>query len=98
MTADANADSLQIFIDTQGPQVTNVQITGSPDYNLFGLKAETITDTVDEGFSTTSFSGNADVTSPTGEMLSILDNSYNGRTITFTRGWTRDRAQRSPAT
>ncbi len=86
VTADANADSLQIFIDTQGPQVTNVQITGSPDYNLFGLKAETITDTVDEGFSTTSFSGNADVTSPTGEMLSILDNSYNGRTITFTSG------------
>ena len=60
VTADANADSLQIFIDTQGPQVTNVQITGSPSYNLFGLKAETITDTVAAGFSTTTFSGNTD--------------------------------------
>ncbi len=28
-----------IFIDTQGPQVTNVQITGSPAFNLFGVKA-----------------------------------------------------------
>ena len=39
VTPDANADSLQIFLDTQGPQITNVQITGSPDYSLFGMKA-----------------------------------------------------------
>ncbi len=29
---------LDIFIDTQGPQVTNVQITDHPGFNLFGLK------------------------------------------------------------
>ncbi len=39
VTADANADSLQIFLDTTGPQITNVQITGSPGFNLFGLKS-----------------------------------------------------------
>ena len=31
-------DKLSIFIDTQGPQISNVQITGSPNYNLFGEK------------------------------------------------------------
>ncbi len=40
VTVDANADALQIFLDTQGPQITNVQITGSPGYNLFGLKPD----------------------------------------------------------
>ena len=29
---------LDIFMDTQGPQVTNVQITSDPNFNLFGLK------------------------------------------------------------
>jgi len=29
------ADALNIFIDTQGPQVTNVFITGEPGFNLF---------------------------------------------------------------
>jgi hypothetical protein len=42
VTADANADALQIFIDTAGPQITNVQITGSPGFNLFGLKADNV--------------------------------------------------------
>src|SRR5437879_6396793 len=27
-----------IFLDTQGPQVSNVQITGAPAFNLFGQK------------------------------------------------------------
>ena len=27
-----------IFIDTQGPQISNVQVTGAPTYNLFGEK------------------------------------------------------------
>jgi hypothetical protein len=31
--------TMKIFIDTQGPQVTNVQIDGSPNYNLFGEKS-----------------------------------------------------------
>lgn len=34
------AQQLSIFIDTQGPQVTNVQITDDPGYNLFGLKPQ----------------------------------------------------------
>ncbi len=34
-------DTLQIFIDTQGPQVTDVTITGFDDFNLFTLKPET---------------------------------------------------------
>jgi hypothetical protein len=33
-------DALRIFIDTQGPQVTSVQITTDPGFNLFGLKAD----------------------------------------------------------
>jgi Dockerin type I domain/RTX calcium-binding nonapeptide repeat (4 copies) len=44
VTADAAADTLNIFLDTAGPQVTNVQITGSPAFNLFGLKATNNTD------------------------------------------------------
>ena len=31
-------DTLAVFIDTQGPQVTDVFITASPAFNLFGLK------------------------------------------------------------
>ena len=38
VTGDGSADVLNVFLDTAGPQVTNVQITGSPAYNLFGLK------------------------------------------------------------
>ena len=30
--------TLSIFVDTQGPQISNVQVTGSPTYNLFGEK------------------------------------------------------------
>ena len=37
-TSDASADVLNIFLDTVGPQITSVQITGSPAYNLFGTK------------------------------------------------------------
>jgi hypothetical protein len=33
---------LDIFLDTQGPQITNVFITGSPNFNLFGLKPSQI--------------------------------------------------------
>jgi hypothetical protein len=40
VTPDAQADRLNIFLDTAGPQVTGVQITGSPAFNLFGLKPE----------------------------------------------------------
>ncbi len=32
------ANTLQIFVDTAGPQVTDVFIPGSPLYNLFGMK------------------------------------------------------------
>jgi hypothetical protein len=32
-----------VFIDTQGPNVTGVQITGSPGFNLFGLKPTNFT-------------------------------------------------------
>jgi Ca2+-binding RTX toxin-like protein len=39
-TVDNNS-TLVIFIDTQGPQVTNVFITGQPGFNLFTLKPET---------------------------------------------------------
>jgi Ca2+-binding RTX toxin-like protein len=34
-------DTLQIFIDTQGPQVTDVTITAFPTFNLFTLKPDT---------------------------------------------------------
>ena len=34
----SNRQTLDIFIDTQGPQVTDVHITGNPTFNLFGLK------------------------------------------------------------
>jgi hypothetical protein len=34
----SSTQQLDIFLDTQGPQVTNVSIPSSPDYNLFGLK------------------------------------------------------------
>ena len=37
---DAN-EILEIFVDTQGPQVTNVFITGIPAFNLFTLKPDT---------------------------------------------------------
>ena len=37
-TSDASADVLNIFLDSVGPQITSVQITGSPAYNLFGTK------------------------------------------------------------
>jgi hypothetical protein len=40
VTTDATADQLNIFLDTSGAQVTDVQITGSPLYNLFGLKPD----------------------------------------------------------
>ncbi len=33
-------DALKIFIDTQGPQVSNVTITGFPTFNLFALKPQ----------------------------------------------------------
>lgn len=34
-------DQLQIFIDTQGPQVTGVEVNGFPDYDLFDPKPST---------------------------------------------------------
>lgn len=34
----SDPQTLLIFVDTAGPQVTAVQITGEPGYNLFGLK------------------------------------------------------------
>ena len=37
-TTDATADVLNLFLDTSGPQITGLQITGSPAYNLFGIK------------------------------------------------------------
>ena len=37
-TTDAAADVLNLFLDTSGPQITSLQITGSPTYNLFGIK------------------------------------------------------------
>lgn len=40
VTTDAAADRLNIFLDTAGAQVTDVQITGSPLFNLFGLKPD----------------------------------------------------------
>jgi hypothetical protein len=41
-TAPQVAQQLQIFLDTQGPQVTNVQVNSAIDnpYNLFGLKPD----------------------------------------------------------
>ena len=38
VTPNNLALALNIFVDTQGPQITNVQITGSPAYNLFAVK------------------------------------------------------------
>ncbi len=35
---ESDLQLLDIFIDTQGPQVTDVFITDFPDFNLFGLK------------------------------------------------------------
>ena len=32
------AQTMLIFLDTQGPQISGVQITGSPAFSLFGLK------------------------------------------------------------
>ena len=37
-TTDAAADVLNLFLDTSGPQIAGLQITGSPTYNLFGIK------------------------------------------------------------
>ncbi len=37
-TNDATADVLNLFLDTSGPQINGLQITGSPTYNLFGIK------------------------------------------------------------
>ncbi len=37
-TTDATADVLNLFLDTSGPQITGLQITGSSTYNLFGIK------------------------------------------------------------
>ena len=34
----SDAVPFDMFLDTQGPQVTGVQITSAPEYNLFGLK------------------------------------------------------------
>ena len=39
--SDANDEILEIFIDTQGPQVDDVFITDREDFNLFSLKPET---------------------------------------------------------
>lgn len=38
VTSNAALTTLQIFIDTQGPQVTNVFITSAPNFNLFSVK------------------------------------------------------------
>lgn len=39
---DPNANvTLNIFVDTQGPQVTDVFITGNPAFNIFNLKPDT---------------------------------------------------------
>ncbi|MFK8114092.1 MAG: choice-of-anchor Q domain-containing protein [Rubripirellula sp.] len=40
-SAPNNNSTLEIFIDTQGPQVTNVFITDDPAFNIFTLKPET---------------------------------------------------------
>ncbi len=40
-TSAAGLATLQIFIDTQGPQVTDVFITDFPEFNLFTLKPDT---------------------------------------------------------
>ena len=37
-TTDATSDVLNLFLDTSGTQVTGLEITGFPTYNLFGLK------------------------------------------------------------
>ena len=36
----SSPQTMLIFLDTQGPQISNVQITGSPTYGLFGLKPD----------------------------------------------------------
>ncbi len=36
----SNQAALDIFIDTQGPQITGVEITDHPGFNLFGLKPD----------------------------------------------------------
>ncbi|MCG8650173.1 MAG: dockerin type I domain-containing protein [Pirellulales bacterium] len=41
ITAPANNQILELFVDTQGPQVTNVFITDVPAFNLFNLKPDT---------------------------------------------------------
>ncbi len=41
ITTPNAATTLQIFIDTQGPQITSVFITDVPAFNLFTLKPET---------------------------------------------------------
>jgi hypothetical protein len=39
LAGNVNApQQLDIFLDTQGPQITNVQINSFPNFNLFGLK------------------------------------------------------------
>lgn len=38
---DEGVDALQIFIDTQGPQITDVEVAGVPDYDLFDPKPST---------------------------------------------------------
>ena len=38
--ADEEGEILELFIDTQGPQVDGVFITGDEDFNLFSLKPE----------------------------------------------------------
>ncbi len=41
ITAPDAVETLEIFIDTQGPQVTGVFITAVPGFNLFDVKPET---------------------------------------------------------
>ncbi len=41
VTEPDNNSTLEIFIDTQGPQVTDVFITDVPDFHLFTLKPDT---------------------------------------------------------
>jgi hypothetical protein len=36
----SGTQTMLIFLDTQGPQINNVFVTGSPDFNLFGLKPD----------------------------------------------------------
>ncbi|NND96237.1 MAG: calcium-binding protein, partial [Pirellulaceae bacterium] len=41
ITAPNNNVTLDIFVDTLGPQVTDVYVTGRPDFNIFTVKPET---------------------------------------------------------